>query len=354
VRKPLFILVFMLAVLAFSVLADNETVNQTVQSSENCTYEVNCSLCEQECNLTSNFSCPECPESNCTYPWQNVSFDFVISPGEHISDYKEYSEQDVGLIYDVECIACSQEKSDICSIEKTIDPGDDYSRQTSLCDVEISCEACDEEKIIKQSCPDGNRTVEIPFMMETRNNDNDLYIYVGQKPPIIHTLGEGLSYESDLKIQCPACDIYSEEANITFAQCRAYADELCFSEEAANFMVTKLSGSVQTMAETRDKCADDLAVANSNLQKCQTDRQNRDLTIKDQESRIQELSDELSLKSSQYENCTRNLKACQDDDRCGSMKGAFIAVTIIAVLLFGWSVFSFIWIYRLKTLGGDV
>jgi hypothetical protein len=351
VRKALLILAIAIPLLAVAAMADEGTGNSTIIILDNCTSEVNCSECSQECDF-SNYTNITCPDCNCTQ-WQNVSFGLTLSPGENIKDKTIYNPQKVSLYYDVTCVSCNQEIADVCTIDQTIDPGEDYSRHTSMCDVDIECEACDEESIISQSCPDGNRTVEMPLIMQTRNQDRELVIHVGDTE-VVHTIGKGIDYSSMIDVQCPKCEGYDIKGNLTYDQCRAHMSDLCFSEEAANFMVKELSGSVKLMATTNTGCEDNLAVARNERDSCVNDKSQRDLTIQSLQSENSALENNLTAISEQYRNATRNLNVCMDEDRCSSAKTALIFVSIIAFISSCAAIVFVIWVIRLKNVGGDI
>jgi hypothetical protein len=334
-----FLLAFALALLVVPAFAEDNCTNSTLNCTEAC----------ESCNCTSNITSQSC---NYTYPWQNVSFNFVISPGETIADSVEYSEDNVTLNYEVQCIACSQDIDDRCSIDKTIDPGDDYSRHTEYCDVDIECESCDDEDQICADVCSGNRTIGVPLIMQTRNNDKELVIHVGDSE-VVHSIGKGMDYSSEIEFQCPSCsDENYEDTNWSFQKCKAYADNLCINQDSANIMVKYLSGAVTTMANSSNECGGQLVACRDERDKYKNDKDECENSLNLKDVELQGLSDDLSGRDSRINNITRSLKACEEQNEEKENRAAFFILLICflgSLGVNGFLIFNYI---RIKTDGG--
>lgn len=342
------ILVFMLALFAFSVSADgNQTSNQTTNTSESCNLTYNwteiCANCTSGCNVS-------CPAPNASLDMRNVSFDFTISPGENIADAFIFDPDNVTLNYNIQCIACSQEQSDICSIDKSLDAGEDYSRHTELCDVEVSCTACDEAEIIRESCPNGTQTVELPFIMQTRNQDRELVIHVGDTEAVM-TVGKGMDYSSTLEVACPETYAPQDNTNRTFEECKAFSDNLCINPESTNTMVKYLSATILRMQNSSDNTGAELAVCRDDRDKYLQDRNNRDDTIQSLEGEKRDLQDNITALQNDNINLSRDLYHCEKEDKNSSLKVSVAVFIILFVLSFIGNVILVIWISKLKMQG---
>src|SRR4030043_36281 len=135
--------------------------------------------------------CEDCTNaSNCSV--QDIFFE--LSPGSNISGERD------NCRYSFNCLPSNLSCVDTCTVDKLIEPGDNYVLDEGGCDIRVRCAECTPEE------EDRSVTLNQSFKITREDGSDVINFYKGEDVYLTLPISKGFSHEFDVSFLCPAYD----------------------------------------------------------------------------------------------------------------------------------------------------
>ncbi len=185
-------------------------------------YQFNYTYYDNTTNITTDLNQSFCCEyANITYNQTIIYNDTTnltleLSPGEILSGTKE------NCNYVVSCSGCNYTNCSVCYVSKTLQPGQNYSKDDGVCLVDIYCNQT--EECIKYL----NETYSYTFEISIVKQENGTLLITIFNETIDEDLTKRKAFSTsyDKTIRCPITGTAQDVINFSYEQCNEYMSSL--------------------------------------------------------------------------------------------------------------------------------
>lgn len=263
-------------------------------------------------------------DSNCTMLNVSVVLDLVPSESKvgNVSN----------CLYEVTCGSCAEvNETGICSVDKVLNPGGYWDRQTSSCDLSFECNECQESE-----CSDYLSNFTFINTLRIEKAENNITLTFGDEKPKTFPADFDFSYDIDFPQTCPYYNktIY---ANFTKEQCRSiYSSEL-LDDNLVSTSFKVWTNQMGNMGNTISNCTEKLAA-------CYNEKSSLEENSCNQNEWVQR---------SEHRNCLNKAESCERLFNEKSITAGIYKVAFWIMLPFFILILSVMMYYIIKNRGEE-